>query len=1013
MDILIKMFFSNLLRSIWIAFAAHLVVCTNESALALLKGKHGSQVIQTPESVEIVFATICRDEAVNFRSNLELWTSTIKYYIFIMDDRNTDDSVDVIRDVLENKALGYKIIPHKFEGFGKARTTSLIAAWEHFPHASHVLIADPDWRPDPATLLKDSLVFDVDVFRFVILDRNGHTYRNADWLLRNKPGLKMKYAIHEVLDIGSSYSHLSIGWTVEEIEKPGTWHTTGGHGNSVSLKRLEYDLDLLSRDYREYGPLNPHVNYYLAVTHNTYVDKLHQFIINSTSNRYLPDSAVTAQIEYHRAMALGNASLRSIAYYDDEFTEQRWGAMFVAGCAYGDHSSSIYDVAKSESWYLHCRDFSPGQNECLRALVHLMYETKDYNAALLAVENVLRVKTVLRVGQNNRFDEDCTVPNLAAFIMSERLVAEMHAATMNSLPLTGRSNRAKYILHLVAMSNRPVCGQFISNTRGAPLKYSRQDLFEQAVNVSLSADSETIPVNESALCGDLKFQRYIISSKFQIYDCPQLKAIIGSERQCIDFITNIPSPSEDLQIKVFGEYIGAASLLDIAHNVYMGFFPRGTETSHFRVLFAEYFNPRMVYNLIGSAVRRLNGRVNITIVRINAVDIELMKDTIKACGAAADFSHITFVHGTLQGHFGNSSNLDQIFDYIEYNGGINLSPSYTSDLEILKNVLTTDGSIGLSYFTSNIHQATLDRLLRSRNTTQSVPLAGRPEYLLSTYFDRHGLQLLKTDPALYEFFSGKLNRPLSDSKPDTTALNNHRVFTKSEIALVLGNMGLNISAWIPPAYSNPFAELEHYEVQRFRSAGIPQDAYVEDIFPMFRYTLYVTKQEAGLPGRATMQRVLDHNLTLDQVIVVDRFETLSSAMGDAQARATNGVMSPIQFSYYAMPESTPLVYRIDPIITPGCALLSTSATIGTILQNNTIFWEQYAALHSLNDTPALSPRIRSSMMFNLLGFLERVNAVSFVYVGNPADIFLPKVAAASCLSKDECDATSASSGSAL
>jgi len=39
-----------------------------------------------------------------------------------------------------------------------------------------------------------------------------------DWLLKHKAGLKMRYHLHEVLDIGY-YTVKNIPWVVHEIEK--------------------------------------------------------------------------------------------------------------------------------------------------------------------------------------------------------------------------------------------------------------------------------------------------------------------------------------------------------------------------------------------------------------------------------------------------------------------------------------------------------------------------------------------------------------------------------------------------------------------------------------------------------------------------------------------------------------------------------------------------------------------------------------------------------------------------
>ena len=213
-------------------------------------------------SPSLVITMICRDEEVNFKSNLELWLPVASYFVFMLDTRTTDQSQTVIEKILGGKAAGFKVVPYEFNGFGPARTASLEAAWQYFPQASHVLIADPDWQPVSTTININELDMEHDVFRFMVYDRNGATTRRMDWLLRHRAGLQMKYNLHEVLDIGL-YSVKYVNWVAKEIEKPGTWHTSVGHGNSMSALRYQFDLTWLEKDLKTY-PHDPHVHYYLG-----------------------------------------------------------------------------------------------------------------------------------------------------------------------------------------------------------------------------------------------------------------------------------------------------------------------------------------------------------------------------------------------------------------------------------------------------------------------------------------------------------------------------------------------------------------------------------------------------------------------------------------------------------------------------------------------------------------------------------------------------------------------------
>ncbi len=184
----------------------------------------------------IVATFIVRDEDVNLKVNLPLWASFIDYFVFMVDTRTKDNSVATIKQILGKYNRPYVIHKNEFDGFGSARTRSLTAAWEAFSNATHVLIADPDWRPELNTLTKAELDSEHDVFRFTVFDRNGATRRRMDWMLRHRKGLAMRYRLHEVLDIGM-YTVREINWKIHEIEQAGSWHATVGHQNSMSIAR--------------------------------------------------------------------------------------------------------------------------------------------------------------------------------------------------------------------------------------------------------------------------------------------------------------------------------------------------------------------------------------------------------------------------------------------------------------------------------------------------------------------------------------------------------------------------------------------------------------------------------------------------------------------------------------------------------------------------------------------------------------------------------------------------------
>jgi hypothetical protein len=277
---------------------------------------------QTPAS--LVLTMLCRDEDVNLKANLPSWIRFVDYFVFVLDNRTTDGSASTIQTILSKAGKRFKIVMNDFTGFGAARTLGLNAAWESFPQATHVMISDPDWSPNLPTINLRELDLSADVFRFTSIDapRDGHvSKRKMDWLLRHRQGLSMKYHLHEVLDIGA-YTVKSINWEVREVEKKGTWHTTAGHATSTSADRYKFDLSLLDKDLAMY-PHDPHVHYYLGVTHENLATKS-----MATLGLLHPDvqSSVENAIKY--------LTIRATSAYTDELLEQRWGALIELGNIY-------------------------------------------------------------------------------------------------------------------------------------------------------------------------------------------------------------------------------------------------------------------------------------------------------------------------------------------------------------------------------------------------------------------------------------------------------------------------------------------------------------------------------------------------------------------------------------------------------------------------------------------------------------------------------------------------------
>ncbi len=98
-----------------------------------------------------------RDESFNIRANLPLWGSSFfDAYVIAVDERTVDDTWKALDDAIP-AGVPRLIFNYTFDGFGPARTLVFEKAWERFPNITHVLVGDPDWKPNMKTINKADL----------------------------------------------------------------------------------------------------------------------------------------------------------------------------------------------------------------------------------------------------------------------------------------------------------------------------------------------------------------------------------------------------------------------------------------------------------------------------------------------------------------------------------------------------------------------------------------------------------------------------------------------------------------------------------------------------------------------------------------------------------------------------------------------------------------------------------------------------------------------------------------
>eukprot|EP01038_Epipyxis_sp_PR26KG_P005866 gene5866-8090_t len=831
----------------------------------------------------LALTMICRDEAVNLKSNLAKWRNFADYYIFLVDSRTSDLTVSVINTILGHKPDNYKVINYTFNGFGQARTSSLEATWNNFPQASHVLVADPDWSPRVETIDKSELDFVYDVFRFIAFDRNGHTNRRMDWLLRNKPNLKMRYSLHEVLDIGL-YTVKTINWVVDEIEQPGSWHSSVGHGNSVSSKRYKFDLDLLQQDLKIYGH-DPHTHYYLGVTYQAFAEKM-----------YLEKKVVTPEIDQSLELSIKYLTIRATTEYSDHFVEERWASMYTLGSIYANEYKS--DFRNGIYWFKMCRDYNPQQVECSMSLIKLYLSHGVFDLALFELETILRVKNTPRMMLNYHSQYLCELPVLALTLYSNKAI--LGALT---------AEEAFYSVLLRSMAKSDHC-------KGTEVVFPEQ--FRNILQQHFTSEQRGVARNDlirfdspqRLLCSNKIILSYLLENKIQLHPCEESMNALILEQECTIMNALLAPAYEGLHVTLFSEgFIGTSSLFDIIHHIYNGESKKVTTSKPFRILFAEFFHPSAVYNLIGHLERNALYDVEVWIVHPLGSHLTNLLDKIQICSAKLSIiRHIkikTIPH-TLDEFLEQSvrkirrlqENKQEVnpnkyyFDYIEYNGGLSRSPNATNHLKLMFDLLKDSGGI---------------------------------------------------DYELIEFLGGE-KHPLSYVP---THLHNvpppaqWKAWHQDEVTSTINQCGFKIISFVPTAFSHPFDKMYNYEVSKFFSAGMDQQTFIERYMINFRYSFYAVKNSNPLSSLVLGGY---NDLPVDKIFVIDRTGVLGSSFTSVVDRAANGMSTSFIHAHYSHRGQFNISFTLMPSISACFPHLSSVISISSLHEINLNFTKAHSAM---------------------------------------------------------------------
>mmetsp|Transcript_15340 Transcript_15340/g.23095 ORF Transcript_15340/g.23095 Transcript_15340/m.23095 type:complete len:1139 (-) Transcript_15340:103-3519(-) len=835
----------------------------------------------------IVMTMLIRDEEDNIHNNLHQWVHLMDYFVFLIDDRTSDKSVQNIAAVLDGKRP-YNIQFHSFSGFGSARTKLFSIAWQYYSDAAFVFMAQPSWIPDLSTINKRELMTTHDVYRFTVYDSESSTTFSVNWLLRHKNGLAMRYNANEVLDIGENYSETFTNWTVRTPKS----RRLGKSSSYVSLERWNDKIRYIEEDIVQYGS-NPYFHYHLGRSHIRYIEAM----------RDCTGNTMTSIISEHLNNSVSNLTQCAMTAARSQFREEKYYAILTLGKVYADY---LEDKVTALKWFQYCHEFEPYQTECGFRIASF-YESEGFvDDSFTVLEGILRRERKQLTISNDLQHSSCAVPAITArvFIDVEKY------STKKFTP-----GDAKYVQLMVLMMKDGHCTT--DEKLALPVPH---DITAIMTKYGVPRESNTL-----SLCDDEEVKTYLLKKMYLYHPCANIDSKIQHKKLCRDFNVFQPSPSEDRQVAHLGEYIGAASIVDIVHHVYGGFAGYVTNNPHnrqlYRVLFAEYFHVRSVLQLIAfSDSIGISHVVKITVLTSDPKMKATIENILDSCSSELNSRpEITFVdlqnnelfRDALKDVDGSEFNY---FDYVEYNAGMSLSAHYENHLKDLHMMIGLHGVIGASLFTKNFVQEKLHELIRNRrNISRS---SDDTDFIVRGFLRVNYLKGFVQDEGLIR----SLGNP------------NLQAFSKSEVLSKLKFLGFRVVSWVPTARMNPYDMIQDDRVQRYELYGMSEDEYLETVTTHFRAAVYISRADSRIHGRANL---MNDNEIQNDAIIVDRDGSLGKMFFSAADRARNR---------YPLSVSIPLTLReksdhvlqflCRPEFMGALSLLSNSPTFGYMIDFN-------------------------------------------------------------------------------
>lgn len=285
----------------------------------------------------------------SFTLSLGCRAPLIDYWVIGVDDANTDATPEVIQ-----RHLGHipgRIVTVHFDGMGPTWSQLVDAGVEHYPEATHGILADADFAPRHASLDKMELDIGCSKILYKVYSES-NAYRKLDWIYRNVRGAKVLRRTHQSLHVPplpEQHWHVCEAASFEFTERTGGFQDRSG-GNVAKQRRyvrwLEKDLEEMPNDSR--------TTYYLGMQNL----QLYEALMNEEG---VQDKAVLAQaLKFLKQRASGRVASTEDRRGREE--GQFWAIIKVAEVLHAYYNTPVEEVLE---WYQHAADLDPARAEPL------------------------------------------------------------------------------------------------------------------------------------------------------------------------------------------------------------------------------------------------------------------------------------------------------------------------------------------------------------------------------------------------------------------------------------------------------------------------------------------------------------------------------------------------------------------------------------------------------------------------------------------------------------------------